>query len=106
MPERLSLLPLTKVGIHFGHVRMCATPYPISWIIFILDLEPKLCRKIVGIPMATNCAPLVADLLLYCYERDFMDFLNHDNQADVIELCRKCNRNKINPLSFPGAHIS
>ena len=27
-------LPLTKVGIHFGHV-MCATPYPISWIIFI-----------------------------------------------------------------------
>ena len=62
MPERLSLLPLTKVGIHFGHVRMCATPYPISWIIFILDLEPKLYRKIVGIPMGTNCAPLVADL--------------------------------------------
>ena len=24
-------------------------------------------------------------LLLYCYERDFMDSLNHDNQADVIE---------------------
>ena len=32
---------LTKVGIHFGHVRMCATPYPISWIIFILDLGPS-----------------------------------------------------------------
>ena len=25
---------------------------------------------IVGIPMGTNCAPLVADLFLYCYERD------------------------------------
>ena len=25
--------------------------------------------------MGTNCAPLVADLLLYCYERDFMDSL-------------------------------
>ena len=45
----------------------------------------KLYRQIVGIPMGTNCAPLAADLLLYCYERDFMDSLNHDNQADVIE---------------------
>ena len=45
----------------------------------------KLYRQIVGIPMGTTCAPLVADLFLYCYERDFMDSLNHDNQADVIE---------------------
>ena len=45
----------------------------------------KLCRQIVGIPMGTNCAPLVADLSLYCNERDFMDALNHDNQAVVIE---------------------
>ena len=44
----------------------------------------KLYRQIVGIPMGKNCAPLVADLFLYCYERDFMDSLNHDNQADVI----------------------
>ena len=34
----------------------------------------KLYRQIVGIPMGTNCAPLVEDLLnnLFCYERDFM----------------------------------
>ena len=46
----------------------------------------KLYRQIVRIPMGTDCAPLVADLFLYCYERDFMDSdsLNHDNQADVI----------------------
>ena len=43
----------------------------------------KLYRQIVGIPLGTNCTPLVADLFLYCYERDFMDSLNHDNQADV-----------------------
>ena len=30
-------------------------------------------RQVVGIPMGTNCAPLVADLLLFCYERDFYD---------------------------------
>ena len=35
--------------------------------------------------MGTNCALLVADLFLYCYERDFIDSLNHDNKADVIE---------------------
>ena len=40
----------------------------------------KLYRQIVGFPMGTNCAPLVADLFLFCYERDFMD----DNQSGVI----------------------
>ena len=34
----------------------------------------KLYRQIVGIPMGTNCAPLLADLFLFCYERDFMTF--------------------------------
>ena len=52
----------------------------------------KLYRQIVGIPMGTNCAPLVADLFLYCYERDFMDFLNHDNQADVITAFNSTSR--------------
>ena len=42
--------------------------------------------------MGTNCAPLVADLFLYCYERDFMDSLNHDNQADVIEAFNSTSR--------------
>ena len=31
------------------------------------------------------CAPLVADLFLFCYERDFMTSLSDDNQADIIE---------------------
>ena len=35
--------------------------------------------------MGTNCAPLVADLFLLCYERDFMLSLSEDNQSDVIE---------------------
>ena len=45
----------------------------------------KLYKQIVGIPMGTNCAPLVADLFLFCYERDFMTSLSDDNQADNIE---------------------
>ena len=55
---------------------------------FLLDniyirFGTKLYRQIVGIPMGTNCAPLVADLFLFCYERDFMKNLSCDNQADV-----------------------
>ena len=39
----------------------------------------------VGNPMGTICAPLVADLFLFCYERDFMMSLSDDKQADVID---------------------
>ena len=35
--------------------------------------------------MATNCAPLVADLFLFCYERDFMMSLSDDKQTDIID---------------------
>ena len=57
---------------------------------FLLDniyirFDTKLYRQIVGIPMGTNCAPLVADLFLCCYERDFMKNLSSDIQADVIK---------------------
>ena len=40
--------------------------------------------------MGTKCAPLVAQLLLYYYERDFMDSLN--NQADNIEAFNSTSR--------------
>ena len=57
---------------------------------FLLDnifiqFSTKLYRQVVGIPMGTNCAPLVADLFLFCYERDFMMSLSDDKQADVID---------------------
>ena len=35
--------------------------------------------------MDTYCAPLGADLFLFCYERDFMMSLSDDKQADVID---------------------
>ena len=57
---------------------------------FLLDniyirFGTKLYRQIVGIPMGTNCTLLVADLFLFCYERDFTKDLSSDNQADVIK---------------------
>ena len=35
--------------------------------------------------MCTNCAPLVADLFLFCYERNFMLSLSDNNQTNIIE---------------------
>ena len=35
--------------------------------------------------MDTNCAPLVADLFLFCYKKDFKVSLSDDKQADVID---------------------
>ena len=35
--------------------------------------------------MGTSCVPLVADLFLFCYERDFMLPLSDNNQTDIIE---------------------
>ena len=42
--------------------------------------------------MGTNCAPLVADLYLFCYERDFMMSLSDDQQADVIDAFNTTSR--------------
>ena len=57
---------------------------------FLLDnifirFGTKLYRQVVGIPMGTICAPLVADLFLFCYERGFIMSLSDDKQADVID---------------------
>ena len=42
--------------------------------------------------MGTNCAPLVADLFLFCYEKDFMTSLADDNQADIFEAFNSTSR--------------
>ena len=52
----------------------------------------KLYRQVVGIAISTNCAPLVADVFLFCYERDFMMSLSDDNQADVIDAFNSTSR--------------
>ena len=35
--------------------------------------------------MGTYCASLVAGLILFCYERDFMLSLSDNNQTDITE---------------------
>ena len=42
--------------------------------------------------MGTNCAPLVADLFMFCYERDFMMCLSDDKQAVFIDAFNTTSR--------------
>ena len=57
-----------------------------------IRLSTKLYRQVVGIPMGTNCAPLVADLFPFCYERDLIMSLSDDKQADVIDAFNTTSR--------------
>ena len=36
--------------------------------------------------MGTNCAPFVADLFLFCFERDFMFSLSEENNLNLLKL--------------------
>ena len=42
--------------------------------------------------MGSSCVPLVADLFLFCCERDFMLSFSDDNQSKVIEAFNSTSR--------------
>ena len=44
-----------------------------------------LYQQIVEIPTGTNCVPLIVDLFLYCYERDFISNLQKSKRFDLID---------------------
>ena len=48
----------------------------------------QLFRQMVGIPMGTNCSPLLADLFLYSYENEFLNKLIKEGKR---KLARKFN---------------
>ena len=60
--------------------------------IYIRFGSEKLYRQIAGILMGTNCAPLVADLFSFCYERDFMTSLSDVKQAETIKAFKSTSR--------------
>ena len=45
----------------------------------------QLFRQMVGIPMGTNCVPLLADLFLYSYENEFLDKLIRKAKESLLE---------------------
>ena len=52
----------------------------------------RLFHQVIGIPMGTNCAPLLADLFLYSYENEFLDNMikgGHRRLARSFNLCHR-----------------
>ena len=58
----------------------------------VIRFSTNLYRQVVGIPIGTDCASLVADSFLFCFERDFMMSLSDDEQADVIDAFNTTSR--------------
>ena len=50
-----------------------------------IQFGAQLYRQVVGIPIGTNCAPLVVDLFLFCYETGFIMSLSDNKQTDIID---------------------
>ena len=47
----------------------------------------KVFQQIVGIPMGTNCAPLLADIFLYSYEAEFIQSLLSTGKKNI-DVCK------------------
>ena len=52
--------------------------------------------------MGTDCAPLVADLFLFCYERNFMMSVSADKDAEIIEAFNLTSRYLDDLLNIDG----
>ena len=55
--------------------------------------------------MGTNNAPLVADLFLFCYERDEMKSLSRANKAATIEAFNSTSRYLDDLLNIDNVHV-
>ena len=60
----------------------------------------QLFRQTVGIPMETNCAPLLADLFLYSYEKKFLDKLIIEGKTKLARKFNLSNRYIDDLISF------
>ena len=57
-----------------------------------MQFGDMVCQQMVGIPMGTSCAPLVAYLFLYCYEGDFVSELRKSKRFDLIDKFKDVSR--------------
>ena len=57
-----------------------------------VQFDGMVYQQIVAIPMGTNCAPLIADLFLYCYERYFISDLQKSKRFDLIDIFNDTSR--------------
>ena len=81
---------MTRINV--GLARSYAKLLLSSWKNIYVQFDGMVYQQIVRIPMGTNCAPLIADLFLYCYERDFMSDLQKSKRFDLIDMFNDTSR--------------
>ena len=52
----------------------------------------RLFRQVIGIPIGTNCAPLLADLFLFSYENEFLDNMIKSGNRGLARSFNLCYR--------------
>ena len=80
---------MTRINIGFAlsYVKLLLSSWKTYYVQFDgMVYQQIVYQHIVGIRMGTNCAPLIADLFLYCYERDFMPDLHKSKRFDLIDM--------------------
>ena len=114
--EKAPLTLHVTIETHFLLQKTTKKYHACSWhnvcdaLTFLLDkffnqFGTKLYRQVVGIPMDTNCAPLVADVLLFGYERDFMMSLSDDKQADIMNAYYTTSRHLDDILNIDNVYF-
>jgi hypothetical protein len=61
-------------------------------------------QQIRGIPMGTNCGPVLANLYLYAYESVFIDQLVAEGRSEIAEMFHRTFRFIDDTLSFNNLH--
>ena len=59
----------------------------------------------MDIPIGTNCAPLVTDLVLFCFETDLEMSLSGDRKAEIIKDFNSTSRYLDHLLNFDNSYF-
>ena len=86
---------IPKNSIKNKHIHVQTKEIIISHITFLIDnIYTSFCgeiyQQIIGIPMGTDCAPLLANLYLHYYEYEYMTKLRKDDYRLALKFSNTC----------------
>ena len=70
----------TSAGKKYDETLLCQMIDFLIDNIYIKKTDNHLFRQFIGIPLGTNCAPLLANLFLYSYEVEFLTSMKKSNK--------------------------
>ena len=71
-----------------------------------VEFGGRIFQQTIGIPMGTNCAPLLADLFLYSYEAEFMQSLIKKGERQLAKMFNLTFRYIDDVLSLNNKHFA